>query len=169
MNKHEALFLELVDRGLFSIEDNGAIWRHNNGNRRRAEKKGRYLQVGFYPADDRRYVYAHRVVYLWASGRDIPEGMQVNHRDGDKHNNHPDNLELVTRSQNGLHATRELGVNRGEKHGAARLTRQQVEEIRAATDTTQAELATEYGVHHTTISLIVSGKTWKHVPQGDTT
>jgi hypothetical protein len=166
MNKHEALFLELVDEGLFSIDDNGAIWRHNNGSKRRAEKKSRYLQVGFNPADDRRYVYAHRVVYLWASGRDIPEGMQVNHRDGDKHNNRPDNLELVTQSQNGLHATRELGLNRGEDHGASKLTRQQVREIRrryAANGTTQARLAEEYGVHHTTISWIVNRKTWKHI------
>ena len=165
MNSSELLFFELVDAGQFSIDDDGAIWRHN-GKTRRAEKKGRYPQIGFGPASDRKYVYAHRIVWMWANGRPIPEGMEINHRDGDKQNWHPNNLELVTRSQNGRHATRVLGVNRGENHGAAVLTEQDVQEIRTLCTQgamTRREIGERYSVHPSNITLIANRRTWRHV------
>lgn len=40
-----------------------------------------------------------QVVYSLAFGR-IPEGMDIDHIDGDRNNDHPSNLRLVTRAQN---------------------------------------------------------------------
>lgn len=45
------------------------------------------------------YPYVHRLVFLAWSGP-IPEGMQVDHIDGDKLNNSIENLELVSPSEN---------------------------------------------------------------------
>jgi hypothetical protein len=54
-------------------------------------------------------------------------------------------------------------INRGEKHGLARLTTEQVLEIRAATTTSGKELARRYAVSEDTISKIRHRKVWKHV------
>ena len=164
MNETEEIFLELVEKGQFSVDEEGRIWRHN-GHVQRAEKKGRYLQVGFGPKKERRYIYAHRAVCLAHHG-DIPGGMQINHKDGDKHNNHPDNLECVSHAENGRHACRILGLNRGEKHGASKLTGKDVREIRRLCDEgrlSRREIAERYGVDRSNITLIAQRKTWRHV------
>lgn len=46
-------------------------------------------------ADVRGYAYEHRIVAEQALGRRLKPGELVHHRDGDKKNNHPDNLEVV--------------------------------------------------------------------------
>ena len=44
----------------------------------------------------------HRLIAQTFLGK-IPKGKEVNHKDLDKHNNHPSNLEYMTRSENQLH------------------------------------------------------------------
>ena len=64
--------------------------------------------------------------------------------------------------QNGarLHPER---LTRGERQHLAKLTDQQVREIRAATDKTQRQLAKEYGVNQAGIQRIRTRKLWAHV------
>lgn len=56
--------------------------------------------------------------------------------------------------------------NRGERHGMVKLTADKVLAIRArvAAGERQRAVADEYGVDKTTISLIVCGKSWAHLP-----
>lgn len=59
--------------------------------------------------------YVHRLVAAAFIG-EAPADHEVNHRDGDKSNNHLDNLEYVTRSENCRHAVR-LGLTpSGDQH-----------------------------------------------------
>lgn len=57
------------------------------------------------------------------------------------------------------------GRRRGEGNVKARLTENQVKEIcaRYAAGESVRRIAPDYGVHITTVVLIVQGKTWKHV------
>lgn len=58
--------------------------------------------------DGKRTVKSHAVHRLVAEEfvpRQHPEQTEVNHKDGDKMHNHPDNLEWLTSTQNKKHAT----------------------------------------------------------------
>jgi hypothetical protein len=56
------------------------------------------------------------------------------------------------------------GASRGERNRSARLTNEQVLEIRADTGSKQKALAAKYGVSICQISNIRSRKYWKHLP-----
>lgn len=55
--------------------------------------------VGHHAADVRGYAYEHRLVAEKMLGRALDPGEQVHHKDGNKQNNDPDNLEVLTLAQ----------------------------------------------------------------------
>lgn len=88
----------------------------------------------------------------------------VNHKDGDKRNNHVSNLEWATYSENLRHACRVLRVRIGEKNGQAKLTENDVLDIRAllAFGAMGKDLATAFNVGRCCISAIKTGRSWSH-------
>ena len=119
----ERKWLAYIRLGRFSVDSEGRIWRHaqraKSGRpgwvklttQRRAESaSGAYLAVSIELRGKRRRIQAHRAVSMAANNCIIPAGMLPNHKNGDKHDNRPGNLELVTFSENAIHARDELGV-----------------------------------------------------------
>lgn len=100
----------------------------------------------------------------------------VNHIDGNKHNNMVENLEWCTKSENELHAHK-IGLHpnrgtKGEKHGMHKLTKEQVDYIRANhvkydKNNGSKPLAKSFGVRPQTITDIVNNRTWKEVKNGN--
>lgn len=102
---------------------------------------------------------AHRLLWESVHGP-IPDGLQINHKNGIKHDNRIENLELVTPSENALHAfATGLMSAAGENNGRAKLTVDQARAIRSSTEST-ASLVRAYGVSKTTIKDIRSGQRW---------
>lgn len=176
MNR-EVLALALIGLGILTVDKHGAIWRHQDGSTpiapTRADtgrhRAGSYRKLQFTWGGKRQAVLAHRVVWMVTNRALIPEGLEINHKDGDRENNAPRNLELVIRSENVKHSFRVLGQKvkeqRGVKNTSAKLDEAKVLEIRALRNSvTQRYLAAQFGVTQRTISEIQTRKTWAHVP-----
>lgn len=92
---------------------------------------------------------------------------QVNHKDGIKTNNYPDNLEWCTNQENQIHAV-ENGLvkhNLGEKHHLSKLTNNQVKNIRQLSKLgfTGKELAKDHNISTVAMSKILSNKTYINI------
>lgn len=126
--------------------------------------KDGYETVGLYGEDGHKY---KRVSRLMAENW-IPNPLNlpvVNHIDGNKRNNHVLNLEWCTQQQNIIHAhkTGLTPSRKGSKNGKAKLTEQQVQEIRSKAKPliyTYKMLAKEYGVSKSTINAIIANQRW---------
>lgn len=90
---------------------------------------------------------------------------QVNHIDGNKWNNHINNLEWVTAKENRKRAV-DTGLlkDKGQDNGNSKLSSSEVYRIRALYATglvKQAELATLFGVSQPEVGNIIRRENWK--------
>jgi len=107
----------------------------------------------------------HRLVAL-AFIPNVFNKRTINHIDGIKTNNYVENLEWSTHSENNQHAFDNGLKQKGEKHGMAKLSEDQVLEIRklyATGDYYQKDLAKIFDVDNSLISYIVNRKNWTHI------
>lgn len=172
MNIAISYFLELVKAGIFSIENDGTIYlRYLRHYKRSCHRKiGKihsegYISIGFHYKKKRYFILGHQAVYCYFYG-DIPEGMQINHIDGCKSNNHPSNLEAVSPKENIRHSYNVIHTRRdyGENNHNARLKRSQVGAVlyyRWRKKYTTKQLSEKFGVSYSCISNILTFRTWK--------
>ena len=92
---------------------------------------------------------------------------QINHKDGNKDNNDITNLEWVTAKENKVHAVEHNLVANGEKIGTGKLTKEDVQFIRAHAkkDIKIKDLATMFNVSVRAISNIVNYHTWNSIEE----
>lgn len=110
----------------------------------------------------------HRLVAL-AFLPNIENKSDVNHKDGNKKNNHVSNLEWMTRKENQQHAYKTglfKNLKKGEEAGMAKLKGADIPVIRKLyfeDGLSWHEIAKRYGVTYQAIYGIIKGKTWKHI------
>jgi len=160
----ELIFLQLIKNGEFKIDTDGSVYRLKKGRWIRAEHKTPqgYLQLRKMINGKRYHVGAHRVVWCYFNERAIPDGFTINHKNGIKDFNDPDNLETLTYSDNQKHAHKTGLIDQfGERNPRSKLSNKDVVLIRetySRCDVTQMQLAKKFGVTFQTISDIVRGK-----------
>lgn len=175
--ENEETLYQAVLSGWIEVRHDGSIWRIAQRKKSKTgtvsvkttaphridgrNKKDGYRKVKMMVDGKQTSCAAHRLVWRVVRGQ-IPNGLTVNHEDGDKANNDPENLTLATYSEQTLHAYRTgLMDEHGERNPAAKLTNAQVEEIRERYSTgteTQEAIGAAFGVAFQTVSKIVRGE-----------
>ena len=110
---------------------------------------------------------AHRIAYLLHHGA-LPEDRDICHTCDNPGCVNPNHLWAGTAAENSRDMVAKgrwnSGVRRtGERIWSAKLTREQVATIRSASER-GTKLARRFGVSNKQISVIRSGKAWKHIP-----
>jgi hypothetical protein len=106
--------------------------------------------------------YERRWAHHVALKCDVPDGHIVIHSCDTPCCVNPDHLRIGTHKDNQADAIKRGRHTWGKRHGAAKLTEDQVREIRASSGN-QVEAAKKYGVTQALISAIRAGKTWKYL------
>lgn len=104
---------------------------------------------------------SHLVSRLVAAAFIGASKLEVNHKDGDTHNNRLYNLEYNTRQENAAHARINGLYARGEQAHTANLNRHQVRQIRRLKGKlTYKAIAARFGVTYSGVQAILCGRTW---------
>lgn len=165
--------------GLYAVTEEGKVWAYprtwTRKHGRPSSHKGMWmkltkLQVGYSLVGlvDKDRVSHKKYVHYLVAETFLPKRLQVNHKNGIKTDNRVENLEWCTPSENSLHARQvlKIGVPKGEKHVAAKLTEKDVREMRELRKTKgllYRELAEIYGVDGSVVSRIINHQYWTHV------
>lgn len=108
-----------------------------------------------------RMTLAHRVAWIEANGP-IPDGMIVMHTCDNPPCINVEHLRLGTQRQNveDMLSKGRRHSSKGERNPKAKLTHDQVIEIRSASGTLQ-QIADRYGITNANVSKIKKGQTWQ--------
>jgi hypothetical protein len=141
--------------GRYEVSSRGQVWS-NRTNRLLSLSIANtgYIQVNI--AGSVRHV--QRLV-LEAFIGPCPYGHEACHGNGVRTDNRLENLRWDTRKGNMADASRHGTTNRGERCPTSKLTREQVQSIRAASGS-QQEIAGRFGVSREHVRDIRSGKRW---------
>jgi hypothetical protein len=154
--------------GWYQVSDDGRVYSLRSGQGPRAKPrqlKSRADSHGYQSVElslnkDVRRMRVHRLV-LTAFRGPRPDGMCARHLDDNQANNHIDNLVWGTHGENVADAIKHRRYSYGVRQWAAKLTTDEVAQIIAFRGVlSQSHMARNFGVSRTTISNVLSGKSW---------
>lgn len=173
----EQKVFEFIERGILSVDSDGRIWRHKLAKNHHSgyisldvPQRAEYYSIGYLEIhlrlEGKGYrAKAHRIVWQYFNG-DIPDGLEINHKDGIRDNNRPDNLEVVSQRENTNHAYRTgLAHGRpGTTHHNAKVTPKIVNKIRklyAKGRLSQSKIGKMFNLSQGQVGKIIRGERWK--------
>jgi hypothetical protein len=121
-----------------------------------------YKVVRLYNKEDSKYLTVHTLV-LTSFTRAKKEGEVCRHLDGNRQNNWLGNLRWGSPKENSQDAKSHGTLMKGGGVNTARLTEEQVLQIRGQIDICFSSLSREFGVTPSTIRNAYLGITWSHL------
>jgi hypothetical protein len=156
--------------GTYQISNEGAVMRlagspycRTNRILSSIKSSAGYFYVNFTNSSEHRHKHIHRLIALAFLEPQPTPKHEINHINGIKTDNRPENLEWVTRSQNikhafdtGLHPIKE-GINASN----AKLTQEDLDRIVAMTEegAKPKEIATQLGIKYCSVICFLYGRT----------
>jgi hypothetical protein len=157
----------MLPPGYTVLEDGTIIGKYGTPLKPQRDRDG-YLEVRPYHNGRARTRRVHQLVCEAFHGERPSPEHEVRHLNGERTDNRASNLRWGTKAENVADMVRHgtAGGPKGSTHPNAKLSEQQVREIRARHDfgrELQKDLAKEYGVSAMLISRIVRRKSWLHI------
>lgn len=147
---------------IYSISESGYL---RNDNTKRILKTRMIKGYHYYNLYDSKYGYqilaSHRLVAFHFLPLAERGKIQVNHKDGNKLNNHFSNLEWVTPKENSEHAVKSGLFPQGETHHLSKTSDEQIREIRRLWETGeyyQYEIAKMFSINQSEVSRYINHK-----------
>ena len=149
-------WLPITSTTNYAISDLGRV-RNTNTNyiltpSSNGQRENDYL---FLILDGKKRYISHLVLEAFVGEK--PVGYECDHKNRQKQDNRLVNLRYLIRAENRSH--------KGEKHGMAKLSVKLVKAIKSLVDRgfLQKDVAEIYEVSASTISSVITGRTWNHV------
>lgn len=169
--KRQEEILDAINKGIFKIYKNGKVYKIKKKKNQYTKYESckpfllntnsigkRYLTFGI-----RKETYLiHNLVWLYFNDK-ILEDLQINHKNGIKHDNRLSNLELITQSENMKHRTYVLGIRKlGEESNYHKLKNKDVLKVKKLLKNgfSRTEIAKLFNVTSQNISSIALRRTW---------
>lgn len=170
-------FVQLKDFPNYVVGENGAVYSlvHHKGRYghtcpqfrliKNHNAKG-YRTLSLYK-DRIKYVITVHTLVASAFIGPRPESLVINHKDGNKSNNHYTNLEYTTQKQNMKHAfdNNLVTIKRGSLSHRSKLSEQEAQEILnyKFTEFNQKQVAEKYSCDPSLVGLIWKRSIWTHL------
>lgn len=146
----------------YFADENGIIYSNKSGImkplKQRPSNQG-YLSVCLY-VEKQFQRYVHRIIAeTFIRNLDLSKKETVNHKDGDKTNNHLSNLEIVSSSENVKHSYR-IGLHKtGEQHERSKYSDRYISSaLKEIEDGSSANsVAKKYGISQSYLNKIKNG------------
>lgn len=165
---------ELLEKNYLIVDtENGEVYRTRMGGGRfykYPKKIGTKDRAGYFASmltlkNKKTTVFIHHIIWVSKNG-EIPEGLQIDHKNNIKSDNRISNLNLLTQGDNIRKSLNYRKLPLGEDHKLSKLKEPQVRKIRELYKTRKymkVSLAKMFNVTDVLIGNIVRREIWKHL------